>query len=297
MTCDQPRNATVKRAWKSKNTRQGDRTLRRNNQLLAASLAWIAVLATAAAQAQPVNDDINAATVVNEPLPFTDAVSSVDATTAADDPDCFGNGPTVWYVYTPSASGPVSADTFGSDYDTTLSVYEGTPGSLVQIVCNDDSGTVQSRVVWEAAAGTSYYLMAGAYASGPGGALNFTVQPSAPPVTITEFVLEPVGAVHPQTGVALTRARLILSGPVFAVFADGTLQQRTGRGNVYGSGFKLIEEVTDSIDVMLMFTDSFGGKGFAGGPASGCIAIGYFDAASGFQLLQDCSEVILRGGR
>lgn len=271
--------------------------MKQNNRVWVACLAWVAVLAVGPAHAQPVNDDINSATVVNEPLPFTDAASTVDATTAADDPDCFGSGPTVWYVYTPTASGPVSADTFGSDYDTTLSVYEGAPGSLVQLVCNDDSGSFQSRVVWEAAAGTTYYLMAGAYASGPGGALNFTVQPSAPPVTITDFVLEPVGAVHPKTGVALTRARLSLSGPVFALFAEGSLQQRTGRGNVYGSGFKPIEEVTDSIDVTLIFGDTFGGKGFSGGPAQGCIAIGYFDSASGFQFVQDCTEVRLRGGR
>jgi hypothetical protein len=50
----------------------------------------------------PSNDDIASAVVVTEPLPFSDWVSTVEATTAAYDLDCAGNGPTVWYAYTPS---------------------------------------------------------------------------------------------------------------------------------------------------------------------------------------------------
>jgi hypothetical protein len=121
--------------------------------------------------AQPTNDDFDNATVVTEPLPFADSISTVDATTAADDPECAGNGHTVWYTYTPSAAGSVNANTFGSDYDTTLSVYTGTRGALTQIACNDDFGGVQSSVTWEVVAGTTYYLMAGSFFDSPGGNL------------------------------------------------------------------------------------------------------------------------------
>jgi len=51
-------------------------------------------------------------------LPFTDFITTFDATTAADDPSC--NGHSVWYSFTPTRDVPVKADTSGSDYATTL---------------------------------------------------------------------------------------------------------------------------------------------------------------------------------
>src|SRR6266542_399336 len=108
--------------------------------VVAAVVATAALFAgTAPAWAQPTNDDFDSATVVTEPLPFTDSVATADATTAADDPQCLGNGHTVWYTYTPGADGWVNANTFGSNYDTTLSVYTGARGALTQVTCNDDA--------------------------------------------------------------------------------------------------------------------------------------------------------------
>jgi hypothetical protein len=78
--------------------------------------------ASPALAAPPANDDFGSATIVPEPLPFSDAINTSEATTAVDDPDCVGNGPTVWYTFTPSQDMPVRAATIGSDYDTTLSV-------------------------------------------------------------------------------------------------------------------------------------------------------------------------------
>jgi hypothetical protein len=56
--------------------------------------------------APPVNDDFDSATVVTEPLPFTDAIDTTEATTAPNDPDCAGNSPTVWYVFTTTQDMP-----------------------------------------------------------------------------------------------------------------------------------------------------------------------------------------------
>ena len=152
------------------------------------------VASPALAQAPP-NDDFNSATVISA-LPFTDSVSTVDATPASDDPpNCAGNGPTVWYSFTPSANLRVDANTFGSDYDTTLSVYTGSRGSLTQIACNDDSQGVQSEVVFDAVAGTTYYLMVGAYLSGPGGNLVFNVVEPQPPPQVTSFNIDRSGSV------------------------------------------------------------------------------------------------------
>ena len=91
------------------------------------------LLSAAVAQAAPANDDIASATVIRK-LPFADGpLDTTEATTAPDDPDCVGNGPTVWYAFTPAADAFVLADTFGSDYDTTLSAYTDSPSSLTQI--------------------------------------------------------------------------------------------------------------------------------------------------------------------
>src|SRR5215211_1064543 len=50
--------------------------------------------------ALPANDDFNSAQVAPS-LPFTASLSTVAATTSADDPDCVGTGPTVWFAFTP----------------------------------------------------------------------------------------------------------------------------------------------------------------------------------------------------
>jgi hypothetical protein len=46
----------------------------------------------------------------------------------------------------------IEANTFGSDYDTTLSVYTGSRGALTQIACNDDADLLQSLVRFNATA-------------------------------------------------------------------------------------------------------------------------------------------------
>jgi hypothetical protein len=88
---------------------------------------------------------------------------------------CTSDGATVWYVYTPSASGYINANTFGSDYDTTPSVYTGSPGTLTEIACSDDATSTASRVVIPLTAGVTYYFMVGSFFGGPGGNLVFNV--------------------------------------------------------------------------------------------------------------------------
>ncbi len=108
----------------------------------------------------PLNDDVQSPTEVLA-LPFQDYVNTRPATTAADDPYCVGQGPTVWYAWTAPADMRVEANTCGSTYDTTLSAYTGAPGALTQLACNDDSGGVQSRIRFDVSAGVQYLLMVG----------------------------------------------------------------------------------------------------------------------------------------
>ena len=105
--------------------------------LLMACLALVAP--SAAVAAPPANDDFDSATVIGS-FPFSDSLNTTEATTASDDPFCAGNGPTVWYSFTPPSDVSLDANTFGSDYDTTISVYTGSRDSLTEVACNDDVG-------------------------------------------------------------------------------------------------------------------------------------------------------------
>ena len=91
----------------------------------------------------PANDAIASATPIAG-LPFSEAISTLEATTALDDPECVSNDASVWYALTPATTAWITADTFGSDYDTTLAAYTGTPGALDEIACSDDAGGSQS---------------------------------------------------------------------------------------------------------------------------------------------------------
>jgi hypothetical protein len=131
-----------------------------------------ALLNVPAALAQPANDDFDSATVIGA-LPFTDSISTVDATAAADDPSCTSNEHSVWYSFTPTHDTPIRADTAGSDYGTALGVYTGSRGALSEVAC----ASSPARVVFSATADTTYFFMV---AGAPGGTLVFNVTEGPP---------------------------------------------------------------------------------------------------------------------
>lgn len=114
----------------------------------------------------PPDNDVFGSAVVVTGLPFSAPVNTVEATTAVDDPSCEGNAASVWYAYTPPVTTWVTAATFSSDYDTTLSAYTGSPGSLVSVACNNDTGGPQSQVTFLAAGGVTHYFMAAGVTAG-----------------------------------------------------------------------------------------------------------------------------------
>jgi hypothetical protein len=151
----------------------------RTGRLVVASVAGLllALVTTSPALAQPANDDFDTATVVTE-LPFIDTMSTVDATTAGDDPFCDGFEHTVWYSFTPAQDVTIRADTSGSDYATSLSVYTGSRGALSQVAC----ASAPAQVSFNASASTTYFFMVASVCCGnPGGNLVFNVTSEAPP--------------------------------------------------------------------------------------------------------------------
>lgn len=69
-------------------------------------------------------------------------------------------GYSVWYSWTPTSGGPVTVGTSGggSDRDTTLGVYTGQPGALVEVAGGDDAVGLHAAVTFDADAGTRYLM-------------------------------------------------------------------------------------------------------------------------------------------
>jgi hypothetical protein len=117
-----------------------------------AALFAMAVLPAVAAP--PANDNFaNAITISG--LSGTTTGTNVEATYEAEE----AGTATVWWAWTAPTSAIVAFDTFGSDFDTTLSVYTGTSlATLEEVANNDDSGSPQSRAIFFAASGVTYYI-------------------------------------------------------------------------------------------------------------------------------------------
>lgn len=133
--------------------------------------------------AAPSNDNFaNPVIVAPAALPFSQTVDTATATTEVGEPvdapvHCAVVGKTVWYRFTPTASGVYQARTTGSSFDTVLAVFTGSSvGSLNLRECSDDtSSTKQSRLQFSATAGTAYHIQLGGFDSLSGSA-NLVVE-------------------------------------------------------------------------------------------------------------------------
>jgi len=118
---------------------------------------------------------------------YTNTQSTVPATSLGDPvPSCipgFGNG--VWYKYSQQASGSISVDSFGSDFDTGLAAYTGSCGSLIEMACNDDAGGQTSQITFPVTGGVTYYILVGGYSAQVGN-LVFHLTSLMPPVIVSQ---------------------------------------------------------------------------------------------------------------
>lgn len=85
----------------------------------------------------------------------------------------------VFFSWTAPSDGTLTADTFGSDFDTVLAVYgsDACPGDFdttTSLACNDDApgDTLQSEVVLEVVEGETYFIVAGGFGFSPPGAFG-----------------------------------------------------------------------------------------------------------------------------
>jgi len=157
-----------------------------------------AILATGIHQvdsqfASPINDSISAAIDISDNMPYNSTLDNMSqATSSDDDPGLIcknSNDPvtnTVWYRYTAPADGSLSVNTDGSDFNTILAVWEGSPGNLTPIGCNDDidyeKNNLLSILQTDLLKGQTYYIEVAAYG---GMAQTLKINASFTPVSIS----------------------------------------------------------------------------------------------------------------
>ncbi|MEI6861142.1 MAG: immunoglobulin domain-containing protein [Verrucomicrobiota bacterium] len=135
----------------------------------------------------PSNNAFASAIALSSSATVTTSGSNVGATKETGEPSHAGNGggKSVWWTWTPTASGTVSISTASSSFDTLLGVYTGTTVSaLTTIASNDDvaTGSHSSLVSFAANAGTLYRIAVDGFA-GTSGTISLAINltPTPPP--------------------------------------------------------------------------------------------------------------------
>ncbi|MEO7804236.1 MAG: hypothetical protein ABIS18_07595 [Actinomycetota bacterium] len=148
------------------------------------------------ASAAPSNDNLASATLVPG-LPFLSQRDTTTATMQVGEYSCYPTtSKSVWYklvlnenpigtfaagddsyVRTNNHNVAVVAHTLGSNYDTTISIYDGSPVGTNKVGCNNDIANLgaikQSSVTLTLVSGHTYYISVAAL--GVGGSLRFSL--------------------------------------------------------------------------------------------------------------------------
>ena len=112
------------------------------------------------------NDDwVNRITIAG--LNFSETGANFNATTERFEQNLVNAASSVWWSVEADADGTLTIDTFGSDFDTELHVYEFVPGDsfddLTLVIENDDINGPQSQVTFDVTEGTLYQIRVGGF--------------------------------------------------------------------------------------------------------------------------------------
>ncbi|MEX0332457.1 MAG: S8 family serine peptidase [Puniceicoccaceae bacterium] len=175
----------------------------------------------------PLNDDFDDRFVLASGTTQTTG-SNISATIEPGEPNIyFSEGwETVWWEWIAPSSTPATITTFGSSFDTVLSIYQGTQlDSLSLVAWNDDSGGIQSSVTFTPTPGESYLIQVyGLYYADPTtGSIVLNYPDPAPPVVPNDFfaqrILLPPGST--QTSGSNTGATIETDEPIQPATAGG----------------------------------------------------------------------------
>ncbi|AHE98507.1 fibronectin type III domain-containing protein [Thioalkalivibrio paradoxus] len=125
---------------------------------------------------------------INISVPGTVTGTNVGATSEPGQPTIAtsNSNNAVWWRFTPANNCAATIDTFGSNFDTTLATFTGSAvNALTQVAANDDAGGgLQSRVEFQAMAGTEYQIAVAGYNNATGNiTLNVDCPVQGPSVT------------------------------------------------------------------------------------------------------------------
>jgi hypothetical protein len=187
----------------------------------------------------------------------------------------------------------VIIDVSTSDYSAGVLVGVGLPGALSLVTCGPGA------VVFTAAAGTTYYVLAiddQFDASGNGGTLRISFNPTPPPPTF-DLTVDRAGSFNSKTGIATLRGSYTCTDAGFIEIFGDVAQSLGGRHATIRGSFGIFDSGTCDGTVHRWTADVAPDSGrFAGGKALtvmisfGC---GIFECASSY-----VEQIVrLNGGR
>ena len=249
--------------------------------LITASLAGAGPVLAAA----PSNDLYVNAQAVS--VGFSDAFSTTDATTDADDvaintPDCGApaTDASVWYTLTSATDVSVAVDLSGSNYSAGAIVATGDPSGFTLVTCGPGA------VAWSATSGVTYTILVfddQLDGTGNGGDLVINVAEAPPPPELS-LTVNPRGVFNSHTGSATISGTVTCSGAADFTFIDVFVRQKVGRLFIDGESF--IEGFTCDGTTQAWSAEVFGFNGvFKGGRTATvtfAVACGIFECGVGF---------------
>ena len=214
--------------------RAGSLTRRARVAALLAGLVLVATAPGMALAAAPAND-LPGGAIALTAIPATIDQNTTEATvTAADDVGCGAGGTdqaTVWYTLTLASATSVLVDATGSDYSVGVNVFEGSADSNNIVTC------VEGAAAFDAAAGTTYYLMFADIDGDAtnGGALHVAIDVAPPPLEVS-LTVNSTGKVNQKTGEATISGTITCSRTADFSEIDVSLRQAIGRFTIHGFG-------------------------------------------------------------
>lgn len=184
------------------------------------------------------------------------------------------SSPDVWYSYTPTADGLLTAATCNAatDFDTALSVHTGCPGDqLNEVACDDDEplcpfSTLQSQVVdVPVTAGTEYLIRVHSFLGATG---NYGLLVNGP--AADGFALSYSGSCPGP--VTIDASGLTPDGPVAFLIDNGTGNFAVPAGGCSGTETDISGNLV--VSPIFLSADGAGDSGIAGNaPAPACGAV------------------------
>jgi hypothetical protein len=241
--------------------------------ITAVALTLTAGVTGPAQAAAPSNDGPRHAKVATG-INYVDSLNVSQATSGRRDPTDCANNASVWYQYTPSTTETINVNTSGSNYDTVLGVYTGTPGAFTKVACVNWGFTRQAALDLEVQAGTTYYFMVAVCCGSGRDGQDYQQQPlllqfrMMAPLRIDQLAAADTGVVDRTDGEANVRMSYQCSHDASRGWWEARLQQRVG-GTFVAKGFSSRRATcgTSPSDSALAFQPE-GDIAFDAGPAT-----------------------------